>query len=203
MKTLLLAVLSCSLYAQTVISQTGPATVKPGGILTVNLQGQGGTDTGAAAFQWTVAMPSGYTATVQPGPAATAGNKTVQCTADAISVCLLYGVNATVIGNGVLATYTVHVPANATPGPATFTLSGLVGASSSGTAISTAAGTPYTVTVVDKRDLNGDGKVDAADVQLMTNQVLAGTCSDDQTGDGACNLMDVFAILLKALGLSQ
>lgn len=193
----LLAVLA--LPAQTTtLALSGPATARAGATVTLALSATGTTNTGAVGFQWTVGYPSGgYTATVAPGPTATAASKTPTCTADN-STCLAVGMNTTVIANGVLANYSLKVPAAAPGGTVTVGLGGLVGANSSGMAIPTAAGPVYTLTILDRRDLNGD-------VTLMSNEVIASqtnpsACVDDMNGDGKCDLLDVIAVLLKALG---
>jgi len=50
-------------------------------------------------------------------------------------------------------------------------------------------------------DLNQDGAVNVADVQLMMNQALGtATCAADLNGDGNCNVVDVQRIVNTSLG---
>ena len=210
MKTFFIVMMlaAAGLGAQTkTLTLTGPATAKPGDTVALTLTAAGGTNTNSAGIQWTMGLPSGgYTATATAGTAATAATKTLSCTADT-TFCMLWGMNATIIGNGVVTTYSVKVPAGAVGGGVSFPLSGILGATAAGLAQAISAGTPYTLTVQVpiKQDLNGDGKTDAADVQLMVNEVVAaqgspGACVHDMTGDGKCDLLDVIMVLLKALG---
>ena len=80
-------------------------------------------------------------------------------------------------------------------------LLGLVAGDRNGSAMAVSAGPTYSLTILAKADLNGDGAVNSADVSLMANQVTGGTCSDDQNGDGKCDLLDVLVVVLRALGL--
>jgi hypothetical protein len=205
--SILILLIAASAFAQasTTLTLTGPATVRPGSTVQLLLSANGATDTGAAGFQWTINFPSGYTATATPGAAATAAGKTIlACTADN-SLCLLLGMNTTAIPGGAIANYAVKVPLSAAPSPAPFSLSGLIAVNPTGDVIPTAAGTPYAPIVLMKQDLNGDGKVDSTDLQIMIDQVIASQsnsarCVDDQNGDGKCDLLDVINVLLKALG---
>ncbi len=187
---------------------SGPSTAKAGQTISLSLSASGTTNTGAAGFQWAIALPANYTATVSAGAAATTANKTPFCATDG-SFCLLVGTqNATIIPNGVIASISLKVPASAVVGPQAFPLSSLMGVDAAGLLVlgGVASGPTYSLTILDKRDLNGDGTITAADVQLMVNEVIAartspGACVDDLNGDGKCDLVDVFQVLLKSLGL--
>jgi hypothetical protein len=208
-RVLLVLLLGLSISsAQTTVTLTGPVSARPGAAVTLSLNASGTPDTGAAGFQWTLGIPAGYSFAASAGPQASSVGKTTTCTTDSAE-CLLVALNplnATVIPNGVIALYAGKVPATATAGPASFPLSGVVAVSSTGTLVTTTLGTAYSLLVLDRRDLNGDGKVDGTDVGLMIQEVLASrtnpaACVDDINGDGKCDLQDVFAVLLKALGL--
>lgn len=200
-KLLLLATLflTSGLSAQVTLTLTGPATARPGNAVTVNLTGA--MSGSPVALQWTVGLPTGFTATASIGAAGTAAAKTLSCSANA-TLCLEYGLNTTVIGNGTLAAYTVTIPANATPGAGAFPLSGLLAVNAAGTTVTSASGPAYSLTILSLADINGDGIVNATDVQLMVNQITSGgTCSNDQNGDGKCDLLDVWIVIMRALGL--
>lgn len=50
-------------------------------------------------------------------------------------------------------------------------------------------------------DVNGDGKTDITDVQLVVNQALGACGTGDVNGDGVCNITDVQRVINTALGL--
>ncbi len=206
MKQAFLLLLAASAVAQTAtMTLSGPSTAKAGQTISLFLSASGTTNTGAAGFQWAIALPVNYTATASAGAVATTANKTPTCTADN-SFCLLVGQNATIIPNGTIASISLKVPASAVAGSQAFPLSNLIGVDAAGINVATTSTGTYSLTILDKRDLNGDGTVTAADVQLMVNEVIAartspGACVDDLNGDGKCDLVDVFQVLLKSLGL--
>jgi hypothetical protein len=49
-----------------------------------------------------------------------------------------------------------------------------------------------------KGDLNGDGIVNALDIQVIINASIAEDNSFDQTGDGICNALDIQTIIMIA-----
>jgi hypothetical protein len=132
------------------------------------------------------------------GTASTAASKTVACNA---AKCLVYGVNQNVIGAGQVATIAIPIPAGATPGSTSFSLSVVLGADKNANSITLTTGAALPVTILAIADINGDGVVDVTDVNLMAAQVLSGTCADDPKADGQCNLFDVLTVVLRALGL--
>ncbi len=154
-----------------------------------------------AGLQWSLALPVGVTVTTAAGAADTTAAKTLLCRTDG-TMCLVYGVNQTMIGSGDVAVYTVTFPANTPPGNYTFTMSGVLGVSTTGSPLSVAAAAPLTVSISSSYDLNSDGVVNSADVTLAVNQALGKTACNtaDFNGDGACNLVDVQAIIRAALG---
>ncbi len=201
-----ISLLACGISAQT-LTFTGPATAAPGQSISLSLNLTGnltGPDPAAiAGLQWQLQLPTGSTASAVPNPAIP--SKTLSCTGDYVT-CLFYGQNVTPIPYGLVASYTITIPATAT-GSLTIGLTDLVAASAAGTAIPISVAMPYTVRTSDRRDLNNDGKVDALDVNLMAIEVLAAAtnpaaCTDDQNADGTCNLLDVFLVLVKAMALA-
>jgi len=76
----------------------------PGSTVDLPISFTSGTGT-TAGLQWTFAMPPGAVSfTVQGGPAATAAGKSLYCQGN---ICLVTGLNANTIGNGVVATVSV------------------------------------------------------------------------------------------------
>jgi hypothetical protein len=67
----------------------------------------------------------------------------------------------------------------------------------------TLAGSPITLTATDVYDLNGDGVVNAADVQIAVNQALglAPCTNGDVNKDGVCNVIDVQKVIAASLGM--
>lgn len=211
--TLLILFTSILVGQTTTITATGPATALPGGIViaTLTIAGPTPTDSGSVATQWTLTYPSNIPATSVVG--APSSGKTITCSTD-FSTCLLSALDIAPMPNGALAQYTFKIPSNQPPGPVTFPLVGLIavgviGAAPNVDAISlpVVSGAVYTVLIQQLiQDLNGDGKVDLTDVQLMTSEAINSitdptTCKHDQNGDGKCDVLDVTKVILKALGV--
>lgn len=200
-RLLLVSLFALPSLAQLTATLSGPVTAKQGSSVTLSLSTSGGTATGPAGVQWTLVPPSGFTVSAATaGAQATAASKQVVCNA-ANLLCLAYGINQNVIANGQVASLTVQVPANATPGSAAFSLAGLVAGDRAGAVIGVTAGTPYTLVVLARADIDGSGSVDASDVSAMAGQITGGTCADDQNADGKCDLIDVLVVVLRALGV--
>lgn len=188
--------------AQTTLTLSGPATARPGQTINLTLALAGSTPTGPAALQWSLTTPAGFSVTsATEAAAATAASKTLNCTA-ARTLCLLYGMNANVIGNGGAVALSVSVPAAASPGAAALPLAGVLASTAAGAGMVISAGTAYSVTILARADLNGDGAINATDVSLMATEAKGdAACTDDQNGDGKCDVIDVFIVILRSLGL--
>ena len=200
MRLAILLALASAAWGQVTLTLTGPATARQGQIVPLSLGSTGATANGPAGLQWTLTPPSGFAITGSAaGTQGTAAGKAVSCNA-ANTLCLLFGLNQNVIANGQAATLTVQVPANATPGAASFGLTGLVAGDKIGIAMTATAGTAYSLTVLSRADLNGDGVVNSADVSAMAAEVTSGACSADQNADGKCDMLDILLVILKALG---
>lgn len=195
----LLLILALPLSAQVTLTLSGPSTAKQGSTVNLTLGSVGATANGPAGLQWTLTPPSGFTvSSTAAGAQATAAGKQIAC---GVASCIAYGINQNVIANGAVASLTVQIPANATPGPASFSLSGLVAGDRNGGVMSATAGVPYSIVVLARADIDGSGSVDAADASAMASQVTAATCTDDQNADGKCDLIDVLIVVLRAMGL--
>ncbi len=106
------------------------ATASPGSTALISLSFTSGSGT-AAALQWTLNLPAFVSSfTVQPGPAASVAGKTLSCNG---RVCLVAGVNANAIGNGVVATVTATIAGNAS-GSSSVQLTNIVEAELNGSA---------------------------------------------------------------------
>jgi hypothetical protein len=194
---IILLALAGTMAGQTVMTLTGPVSVRPGKAVTLSL----GLTTSAqpAGLQWTAAIPAGWAATPTIGTAATAAQKLPYCSTDK-TTCLVVGMNQTAIAAGPVATYAVTVPAGAPKGLTSIALTGLVAGGGDGTAIPVVSGVPYAIRVLAKHDLNGDGATDGLDLQLIADQVVGKTaCADDQNGDGKCDLIDALLVIFGSI----
>lgn len=199
MKTLLLLIsLSAALAAQTTLTLSGPATARPGQSidLVLSLAAPGPRPAG---LQWTLELPAGATAAAQAGAAAVAAEKTLYCSEQA-TLCLLVALNQTTMAPGEVGKYTVTVPSTAAKGLYQIPLSGVMAASAQAVAQPIASGPVYEIRVLARSDINGDGVTNMADLQLILDQVFGrAPCSDDQNGDGRCDLLDVLLVVRGAL----
>lgn len=175
----------------------GPQNVRPGKTITLNLTLA--TTTQPSGLQWTAGIPQGWTAKAMPGAVATAAQKAIYCS-EGDALCLVVGLNQTPIAAGVVATFEIGVPAGTPRGLSSIPLTGLVAGTGMGDPIPVSAGTAYSIRVLAKHDLNGDGTTNAADLQLMADQIVGkSACADDQNGDGACDLIDALLVILGSI----
>jgi hypothetical protein len=164
-----------TMFGQTTLTLTGPATARPGDVISVNMT-LVNVSQDLAALQWTAVPPSGYVTSVVAGAASNAVAKTLYCGLPASNICLTVGINNTTYTQGVVAIYSLTVPATALPGTVAFPLSGTMGATLVGNASLVAPGTPYMFSVLAAvTDLNGDGRTDMADLQIAIQGILSGT----------------------------
>ena len=190
-----------ALAAQTPPASTltfnGPQNVRPGKTITLDLTLA--TTAQPSGLQWTAGVPAGWTAKATPGATATAAQKTMYCS-EGEALCLVVGMNQTPIAGGVVATYEIGVPAGTPRGLISIPLTGLVAGTGMGDPIPVSVGTAYSIRVLAKHDLNGDGTTNAADLQLMADQIVGkSACADDQNGDGACDLIDALLVILGSI----
>ncbi len=199
MKTLLLAVLfTFPALSQAVTLTASPSTipVRPGSTTTITLSLSGTPQ--VAGIQWTLTPPTNWTLGTQTAtPAVTSIPKTLTCgSGSPPSTCFLWGFNVLPLPTGPIATVPVTVPSNAAPGPFTVALTGLFAGSPAGAAVGM-NGVNAVVTVLSNFDINGDGSVTAADVNLIVAQVASGTCANDVVGNGQCSVLQVIAEVLE------
>lgn len=197
MKMIALVLFAGCAYAQTVTA-TAPAT-RPGGTatVTVSLAGSPG-----AAFQFFLSQITGVVYTAAPGPSLPAG-KTLTCAPSPAPLPALYGCvvagGVGVLGDGAVAIITFPAPA---AGVYPLSLSLQLGASAAGDAIAVAAGPTLSLTVSSTCDVNGDGRVDSADVALAIQGAITRLISAavDLSGDGVVNVVDVQRVVVAANG---
>lgn len=174
------------------------------------------TGSSPAGVQFTLTWsPTLTQVSVTAAAATTAASKTVQCgnistnTDGTMSIpCIVDGINQNLIANGSLATVHFSVSNTASSAvPGTLTVSSVaplppLSVDLSANVIATVGGST-TIPFAVVGDLNGDGKVDSADL-LISMQQAVGTApcgSADLNGDGKCDLVDVQLLVKAALGL--
>lgn len=174
-----LFLLAVGAFGQATITLSPAPGLAPAGatvVLTVSLVTGGG----PAAVQWDMSgVPS--IATV----ASLVTGKQIQCSAT-MTRCLVYSLSTAAIADGPIATISYMQPAT----PPTEALASPVSASPTATAITTTVG-PST----NRCDVNGDGKIDGADITAMIAQIFAGTVAGARP-----NALDIAMIILAGLG---
>lgn len=210
MKTLLLGIVLAivGLHAQTTYSLQVPSgAVNPGTVViaTVNIATAGAIKPAAVQLRlnYAAADISAVAATI--GAAGTEGAKTVSCNGPVPGVykCIVSGVNTNLIGDGVLLTYAITIAPNTTKTNTAISLSDDLGATVAADVILIADVPFVTVVLVPSRcDLNNDGVVNAADVQLALDQALEKTAcaAADLDKDGRCTVNDVQRVINAVLG---
>lgn len=200
MKVILAALfmLSGSAYAQTLTLVGSPIRVGSQATISVALSGSQSPAT-LAAVQWSLAFPSGLTLAPSSGSASAGVGKSVTCGPTSPQICVSVGLNANVMGNGTIATYSFTPTAS---GTLNFSLSGTLGATPDGSAIAVGVGIPLQLTVLSPCDLNGDGTVDSVDLANIVTQIvgLVACTSGDLDGDGKCTVFDAQRLVAAATG---
>jgi hypothetical protein len=177
-KRTVIPILLCAMQSmaqnQAALTLVGPPTLRPGTTVAVNVM-LSNPHPELAAIQWSAALPTGFTAsawTCTAGAASTMAAKDLYCN-PASTTCLTVGVNANLYAAGVVAIYSLTVPSTAPPGPVAIPLSGLSGATLGGADAPLTSGVPYNPVVLASTDLNGDGKTDVQDLQIVIQRILA------------------------------
>jgi hypothetical protein len=132
MKTTLLLILTIVLKAQTLTATLSSPFVYQGSTVNLSISFADATPTaGIAGFQYTLAMPPGFTlGTPVPGAATTAAGKTIACNA---GTCLISGTNTTTYLSGLVGTFPITITSSAATGPWAVGLSSLIATNAAGT----------------------------------------------------------------------
>jgi hypothetical protein len=195
---------ACSLAGQSLTLSLNPASLQAGQNTTLTAAYQDATPSASAAgIEWQLTLPTGVTAGAPVvGAAATAANKVVTC---GVAGCIVIGdgatLNDTAIGSGVLAAIPLTLSAGAVSGGVSMTALGVTATNPSSISMMV---NPATLTVLSPYDLNGDGAVNAADVSIMINEFLSGTCTGQslKVADGKCGIVAVEYEILAAIGVA-
>ena len=200
-KLLLSAIISLPLLAQSAtLTLSCSNSVRAGSNLTCSIALSGSSL--PAGLQWTLAASSPVgVVTVTPAAAALAAQKSLAC--NAVNTCLLTGINANQIGDGVLANLSIPIPASPSGQPISLGLSPVVGASLAGTAIPASTNPSVSVSILSGCDINGDGQTSATDVTAQQNGVLAiPQTASDLNQDTKSDVVDVQIVINAARGLA-
>jgi len=137
------------------------------------------------------------------GPQATAAGKSITTsTLDGGAIRLLAsGLNQNAIAGGTVAYATFTVNAAFARGSTSLTVSNCAATDASGNSLATGCGAPVPVETPCNCDINGDGKVDVSDVQLIINEALGIIPAvNDLNHDGVVNIADVQIVINSVLG---
>lgn len=151
-----------------------------------------------AGLQFTLTLPAGVTAAAPIAGAASTG-KLITCAGlECIDVGDGTTLNATPFANGPLMSF--QLTGSPTSSPGTIALSNVLGATSVNASIVNLTTTSLTMS---KYDLNSDGIVNSADIQIAVQALQAGTCTGlvAAVGDGKCDITTVVSEILAALGV--
>ncbi len=186
--------LTLTALAQTTITLSGPVSVRPG--QSVEIVTTLSTTALPAGLQWSMSVPAPLSVTsAMTGTSSVAAEKTLYQSDDGITH-ILVGMNINSIAPGPVAKHTISVPASASKGSYSIQLSGLVAGDANGDEIVLTTGTNYSLLVLAKTDLNGDGTTNVSDLGIMLNQVFGlVACTDDMNGDNKCNIRDILIII--------
>lgn len=193
MRVVLMLLCAVVAFGQQLTTVSSRTTGRPGdtGVITIALAGQ--TTPQVAALQFTEDS-TGLTVQVPvvAGVAQAAG-KIAQCSTQAARICLLYGVNVTVMENGTVLTVGFTIPSGAAGGLVRYKITGLVAADGAGGNVPITAPADLVITVLSRFDLTGDGKVDVADINRVVSQIIGNTpvTDCDVNGDTKCDVRDV------------
>lgn len=208
MKRLILFFAAITAFGQTIGVTCPNGTQRPSTVVTCQLNWTNNAVTGVTAGIEGVVLVAGlpgtsYTLTV--AGTATAAGKTI--TANSSGKFLITGMNQTIIGAGQIGSITINLPAIPCP-PAnnytciTVSVPSALGATAAAVGVTVTPNPPVTVSVsapISPCDLDGDGLVNAADVDLAKVAVLAGS-PFDKNGDGIGNVRDVQIVINAAIG---
>jgi hypothetical protein len=175
--------------AQSTVTLTGPATARAGETvaLTVNLTGSSAA--GPAAMQFTFGVPSNWTLSAPSG-----SSRFLNCGFPSSLICAVWAQSRDPHPNGKVMDVQLKLPDVVSPGNYSIALTAPVAAN---TAVivgshSLAVGSPHSIRVLHKADVNGDGNLTLADALMITQQAVGlVSCTADQNGDGKCDAIDI------------
>jgi hypothetical protein len=189
---LLIALLAAAaaLAAQSTLNVTGPASTTAGE--TVDTQNVIAGDVAAVELRF----PSGTIVTL--GPGALSAGKQIRCTDQPTGrFCMIFGVNANLIaGDAADAVFPGQAVGSSTLQPTDVLAATPTGQKELVTV------TALIVDILSPCDLDSDGAVGDADVDVLVHQGLGdAACTADMNSDGICNIVDVQRLVRVVMGL--
>ena len=213
--------LAAALCAQSLTLSFNPPAVSPGGTTTLTIAyTDPSPSANLTALQFQLVLPAGITPPTT-GPSASRPNANYIADFNPANLYTEIGGWGTTfspwtvvaIPSGTIATWVMTVSPTAALGanvlslnpPTATTGAPLLGISTGGSAVALTA-TAATLNVTSIYDLNGDGAINAADVQLARNiaqGLVPNGCVPpfSLVGDNKCNVRDVILVLLAVLGI--
>lgn len=207
LSALLCCVAAASAQPQLTLAIQNQGPVRAGNTLQLQATLTGSSAATMAAYQVNLRATVPGTWSIAPGAVATAAGKTFTCVPpDATSPdyrCILAGMNANTIADGVVATISLAIPASASDGQASIIPSNALGATGAGDAVALAVNAlNFTLaSPLSPCDLNSDGLTNVQDVQLVTNQIFGLAAQTlDLDGDGRTTVADRQRVVNAANG---
>jgi hypothetical protein len=199
-KLLLVIAAAASLRAQTTtVTLSGPGTITPGNSLNATLSIAGSAGQAIVALQWSLVLPAGFTVGAPTMASSEPSGDTAQC---GTAACLIYG-SLTSVVDGTLATIPISVSATAALGTQSLNVSSLFASTAAGFNVNgLVSGAPYSLKVLSRCDLNGDGTVNIADIQLIVNAVLNASACPISAASGGCTILTVVTEESVAAGVT-
>lgn len=197
MKRILLFLLASFASAQT-LTLTGAATINPGNSIVLTLTSASFSGQNITSLGWTATPASGQLGPPAIGAVSTSAAKVINC-AIPVTKCVAIpsAVSNTALGSGVIATFSLFVPIGTASGSLAVPLSSLAGYSTTAVLVPITSGSAYSVTVgTGNCDVNRDGAINYADVSLLSQNILAGTCPG--TYSPGCTAANLAAVIVAA-----
>lgn len=208
-KLFLFLCFTCGLFAQPALNiSTTQSNLRSSTVL--NTQISLTNNVSITALQFTISIPnnfSGAAATI--GSVATTANKQLLCGAIAqnpiTETCLIFGLNTTPLGNGVIAAIQTNVwstPVGSTSNIVKIT--NIVASDGTGTQVTLNQTSSFNITVLSNCDLNGDTIMDILDINLEANWILglsvaSPTFTADMNNDTQSNILDLSLLINNVL----
>ena len=103
----------------------------------------------------------------------------------------------TPFADGAISSVPIAFASNAPLGSQSLQINGTFSANNLGAAVTIVPGATYSITVLSRCDVNGDGAINSLDVTAVINGINGkGSCPLS----GGCNLQSVVAVVIAALG---
>jgi hypothetical protein len=135
-------------------------------------------------------------------PASLASAKQVSCSIFSPNfTCVIVGLNATTIPDGIIATANVTLATAGLTSPVTVNVANPVETDATGTALAVTVANPIvSLSIRNLCDVTGDGSVSSADLSAVINAAIAKAASPDLNSDGKVNVQDAQIVATATVG---